>query len=331
MSKQVKSIHYLSLLSLVALSGCWKGSDKVEEVSVVASDDDSTVLLSIGGSPKITVNSLDADLNEIAEMDQQAKMMLMFDPEGTKERMFKEQKRMAVVEEWAVRNGVREDAEYKKKQSRIISHVQKQLDFEQFLKEHEVDVTDADVRKYYEDNKDQDYRIVISQAGVKTQAVEFDTKDAADKFAEELKKAGAKDIEKLAKGKKLFARSFGNVNDSSYADKEIKEAVLKLNKFPTVSVVESGDKKKYWVVAALVKEKAKYQDFDKIKDSLKQAIKPKKIGEMLEVKLPEYSAEFKVVENEGYFKDLKAAKEAEAAKQAAENSESDSKESKKDK
>ena len=330
MSKQVKSIHYLSLLSLVALSGCWKGDSccsKTEEVSAIASDDDSTVLLSIGDSAKITVNSLDADLNELAEMDQQAKMMLTFDPEGTKERMFKEQKRMAVVEEWAVRNGVREDAEYKKKQSRIISHVQKQLDFEQFLKEHEVDVTDADVRKYYDENKDQDYRIVVSQAGVKTQAVEFDTKEAADKFAEELKKAGAKDIEKLAKGKKLFARSFGNINDSSYADKEIKDAVLKLKKFPTVVVIGINDKKKYWVVAALAKEKAKYQDFDKIKDSLKQAIKPKKIGEMLEVKLPEYSAEFKVVENEGYFKDLKAAKEAEAAKQAQESGK-DSKESK---
>jgi hypothetical protein len=321
--KNSNSIYYLSLVSLVALSGCWGG--RKEEVSfeipAIAADDDSVVLLSVNGSPKITVNSLEADLNEIAEMDQQAKMMLMFDPEGIKEHMFKEQKRMAIVEEWAASTGARESEEYKNKKARFLSMIQKQLDFELFLKDHPVEVTDADVRDYYDKNKDQDYRIVVAQAGVDTQAVEFSSKSTADEFATEIKKAGIGNIEKLAnsKDKKLFVRKLGKINDTSYADKEIKDAVLKLKKVPSIFVVASDDSNKYWVVAALSKEKAKYQEFDKVKDTLKQMLMPKKVTEMLEVKVPEYAAEFEVVENDTYFADLKKAKN-EAMKKAQSDS-----------
>ena len=285
-----KSIYYLSLVSLVILSGCW--GKKKESSETIGADDQSVVLLTLNGSPKITVNKLEADLNELAEMDQQVKMMMMFDPVGTKERVFKEQSRMAVIEEWAVSNGVRNDAEYQSKKAKIMGHVEKQLDFEQFLNKHKVEVTEVDILEYYNANKDQDYRILISPAGIKTQAVEFATKDGANAFATKLKQAGAGEIDKLAKEQKLFVRNLGNVNENSYADKDVKEAVLKVKTFPAILVVEDKEKNKFWAVAAQSQEVAKYQDFDKIKDSLKQMLLPKKIGEMLEIRVPEYAAQF---------------------------------------
>ena len=306
MSNQIRSsFYYLSLVSLVILSGCFgKKKEQNQECSGVSKDDHSQVLLSINGTPKITVNSLEADLNELSEMDQQVKMMMMFDPEGTKERIFKEQKKMAVIEEWACKSGVRNSADYQAKKDRIMVHVARQLDFEQFLNNHKVDVTDADVLSYYNENKDKDYHILIAPAGIKTQTVEFSTKELAEEFAAKLKKAGASKFEKLASDQKLFVRNL-NIGENSYADKEIKEAVLKLEKLPAIIVVQAHDKTKFWVVAAHAKEEAKYQDFDKVKESLKQSLAPKKVGEMLEVKIPEHALSYKLEENQSYFDDLK--------------------------
>jgi len=307
-----RSIYYLSLASLMVLSGCW-GKKKTDEMSAVSADDNSIVLLSINGTPKITVKNLESDLNELAEMDQQIKMMLMFDPEGTKERIFKEQKRMAIIEEWAQNSGARNNADYQNKKAQIMRHVARQLDFEQFLNSHKVDVTDVDVLDYYNQNKDQDYHILISPAGIKTQTVEFTTKDAANSFLTKLTAAGNDKLEKLANDQKLFVRNL-NINENSYADQEIKDAVLKLKKFPSSLIVEEKGKNKCLVVVAQAQEAAKYQEFDKVKDALKQMLMPKKIGEMLEIKIPEYAAQFSLVENTTYFDDLKNAKKEGANK-----------------
>ena len=307
-----RSIYFLSLASLVTLAGCWgKKDDKsITPSTNIKPGDTSLVLLTINGQPKITVNSLDADVNELAEFDQQTKMLLMFDPEGAKERIFREQKRLAVIEEWGIKNGIANLPDYQAKLARILNHVYKQLFFEQFLEQHKVNVTDADVQLYYDQNKDQDYRILIAPAGIKSQSVEFATKAAADAFVVKLKQAGVTELEKVAKEQdpKLLVRNLGNINENSYADKEIKEAVLKQQKFPAVLVVQNKEKNKFVVVVAYGQEAAKYHDFDAIKDQLKQMLLPRKIGEMLEIKIPEYALQLNVVENNSYFDDLKKAK-----------------------
>lgn len=304
------SVFYLSLIGLITLSGCLGSKKNEPSRSGIKPGDNSVVLLTIGGEPKITVNSLDAAVNELAEMDQQTKMLMIFDPEGTKERIFRQLKQLAVVGEWAAKAGVHQTAEYQEELSRILHHIQSQLDFKYFLDQHQVVVSDEDVKNYYDQNKDQDYRILIAPAGVKTQAVEFSTKALADSFAAKAKQAGAAEFEKVAKEQKLIARNLGNINDGSYADKEIKDAVLKLQKFPAILVIEDKDKNKCWVVAAQGQESAKYHDFDQIKDQISQMLTPKKIGEMLEVKVPEYSTQFGVVENTDYFDGLRKAKNA---------------------
>lgn len=304
-----KSVYYLSLIGLTAgLVGCFNKSKQCcDAVVEISANDKSVVLLTVDGKPRVTVDTLEKDLNEIAEMDQQAKMMLQFDPEGTKERMFDEQKRMAVVQEWANQNGVRDKEEYQKKLARIVNHVKKQLDFEQFLKAHAVEVDAAEVQKYYDDNKEQDYRILVSPAGVKAQGIEFDTKAKADEFAAAATSVSA--FEKVAKDRKLTPRSLGVVNDRSYVDSAVKTALTAAKHVPAVLVVKCADSKKFMVVAAMSKEQAKYQDFDKVKEAIEQMLKQKKMVEMLEVKIPAYTELYKIVENKDYFTDLKKAKE----------------------
>ena len=209
------NLYFLSLSSLIILSGCWGKKAKDQEALVVDPADTSVVLLKVNGTPKVTVNSLEADINEISEMDQQLKLMMMFNPEDTRERVFQEKKRMAVIEAWALKNGVRNNPQYQAKRAKIMQHVDMQLDFEQFLTSHKVDVTPEEVLAYYEENKTQDPRILISQAGVKTQAVEFSDQKVANVFYKELKKAGADQLEELAKAQKYFVR---DMNLSFYAE-----------------------------------------------------------------------------------------------------------------
>lgn len=305
-SNKQQLVYVLSLTSLVVLlAGCWGKSKQADSAAEISADDTSVVLLKVNGVPKITVNSLDADINEIAAMDQQLKLMMMFNPEETRERVFQEKKRMAVIAEWAVSNGVRNEPEYQQKKAKIMKHVDMQLDFEQFLNKHKVEISDEDVLKYYNENKTQDPRILISQAGVKAVGVEFADHEAANKFYHKLKQSGADHIDKLAKDHKHFVRNFGNVNEASYADQAIKEALAKVAKFPTVLLVTNQDKTKFWVVVAQAQEELKYHDFEKIKENLKQGLASKAIGEMLEVKIPEYAKGFELVENENYFTELK--------------------------
>lgn len=299
-------IYALSVTSLVVLlAGCWGKSKSDGNALDINANDTSVVLLKINGVPKITVDSLEADINEICAMDQQLKLMMMFNPEETRERVFQEKKRMAVIEEWALSNGIRNEQDYKQKKAKIMKHVDMQLDFEQFLNKHQVEVSDEDVLKYYNENKNQDPRILISQAGVKSVGVEFTEHDTASKFYDKLKIAGAESIDKLAKDQKMFVRNFGNVNEASYADQAIKDAVAKISKFPAILLVKNQDKSKFWVVVAQSQEELKYHEFEKIKENLKQALASKAIGEMLEIKIPEYAKGFELVENESYFTDLK--------------------------
>jgi len=305
-SNKQQLVYVLSLASVVVLlAGCLGKSKQGDQSSDVGANDTSVVLLKINGVPKITVDSLEADINEIAEMDQQLKLMMMFNPEETRERVFQEKKRMAVIEEWALSNGIRNEQEYQQKQAKIMKHVRMQLDFEQFLNKHKVDILDEDVLKYYNENKTQDPRILISQAGVKSVGVEFADHETANKFYHKLKHAGADSIDKLAKDHKYFVRNFGNVNEASYADQTIKHAVSKVTKFPSIIMVENQDKTKFWVVVCQSQEELKYHDFEKIKENLKQGLASKAIGEMLEIKIPEYAKGFELVENEAYFTDLR--------------------------
>lgn len=299
-----RSVYYLSLASLIILSGCWCKKSQ-DEMPAIAADDTSVVLLKLNGVPKITVNKLEENLNELAEMDQQIKMMLMFNPEETRAQVFQQQKRMAVIEEWASSNGIKNEADYKQKKAKIMEHIDKQLAFEQFLNHHKVEISEADLLDYYNQNKDQDYRILLAPAGIKSQAVEFSSKDSANKFLHKLKQSGVDHINKLAKEQKLFVRDLGNVNENSYADQAVKDAILNVSKLPSMLVVANKDQDKFWVVVAQSKETAQYHEFEKIKDDLRQMLMSKKIGEMLEAKVAEYAAKFDLVENSAYFDELK--------------------------
>lgn len=304
-------ISFLLLLSgLAILPGCSlfkKSDEKASEVTsakVVAGSD--KVLISANGKPVLTEQEFESFLEQAAEADPQAKMMLSMMPEAIKEQALDAKKRSAVISEWAKHEGIRDTKEYKERKEAIFKSVEESLDHEAFMKKHKAEVTDKDAKDFYDKNKVQDPRFKISEEGTKSFGVEFDSKEKAQAFLDEIKnKVSA--IENEAESKKLKTRDFGIVNKDSYQPKAIKNAVLAA-KVPSVQVVQDG--KEFWVVAALSKEAAKYHSFDDLKEGIKRMLEGQKMEETMDKELPKYEQKHNVTLNQDYLKDLQAKKEA---------------------
>lgn len=287
-------------------SGCSNKQECSEKAGCLGDQASGEVLLSIEGSPALTVKDIDTFIDQIAGADEQVKSMLQ-NPEY-KERIFQDKKRAIVLGKWAKDAGVREKKEYKDKEKNVLEAVRTQLDAEEFVKHHSIDVSDSDAKKYYDESKNQDPRILISPAGVKSAAVVFDSQSAANDFAKKLKDSKAKDIEKMAKEQKLTVLPLGVVNEEAFfVDAKVKEKIMATRQTPEVIVVK-GDDNKYWVVVAQKKETAQYRPFDKIKDTIKQALKAKKTEEVFENELKKIEQKLNIVENKQYFQDLKQTK-----------------------
>jgi hypothetical protein len=304
--KKIKDCALVLLTSLIVLPGCSffdkKGKDDVSAHKVVSGD----VLVYSGDKPLLTEEEFNDFLDQAAEADPQARMMLSMMPEAIREQALEAKKRALVISEWAKHEGVRDSKEYQSKQKLIMQSVQESLDSEAFMKKHKVEITDKEARTFYDENKTKDPRFMISQAGVKTFGVEFDSKVKADEYLEKIKNS-ISSIEKDAESQKLKTRDFGTINTDSYAPKAIKDVILKA-KVPSVQVVkEDGN---FWVVAALSKETAKYHSFDDLKEGIKKMLEQQKIEDMMEKELPKYEKQFGIKINEDYLKDLKDKKDA---------------------
>jgi len=115
--------------------------------------DPNAILLTINNKPVLTKGDFDNLITEITEENEKAKLMLQLIPDF-KEQFFKAKKQAIIISEWAKRNGIRNTAEYKKKENRMIEPIKEYLDSEAFIKQYSVDVSDEDALRYYEENKD---------------------------------------------------------------------------------------------------------------------------------------------------------------------------------
>ncbi len=278
-------------------------------------DDGSEVLVSIDGKTKLTVKSFENMLDAIAAENDQFKMMLQFMPD-VKEQVFKAKKHAIIQDEWAKREGVKDSEDYKKKHAMVLQGVKDQLNHDVFVKKHKPEVSDADVKKFYDENKEKDPRLMKSPEGVKADSITFKSKDAADAFKA---KVTAGTFNKVAKEDNLKSASLGTdglVTENSFQlSSDVRDSVLKA-KVP--SVIIAKDDKDYLVIHVKSKAKAEHHEFDKVKDGLKQMIQSQKTEEAISNASEEYGKKIGVKENTKYFEDIKKQKEEEAKKAAEE-------------
>ncbi|HLB40483.1 MAG TPA: hypothetical protein VJJ83_01710, partial [Candidatus Babeliales bacterium] len=114
---------------------------------------DDTVLLAMDHKPVLTVKDFTSFVNEIAQSDQQIFWMLQVDPARVQANLYEAKVRALLIGEWAQKDGIRNTPEYKAEEQELLERIRMMLDNQAFIRAHQVEVTEADLQKYYDEHK----------------------------------------------------------------------------------------------------------------------------------------------------------------------------------
>ena len=305
------------LASLVILPQCkWLESKKDEKGSLTSVESQGLpgeVLITMYDTKvaKADVNDFKEYIDEFLEAQPQYKQIFEMMP-GAEEQIFDGLKNELVLAEWVEKNGINKRPAYLKDEEKIRKFGRRSLNVKYFQEAYPVRVTDSEVRKYYDENKNNIPQLMLSQGGVNAQGVMFDTKAAAQTFYDKVKDTKV-NFEAAAKEANLMVKDFGEVNNQSFnVDGVIRKKLVDLKKFPAVELVEINDKS-FAVVKAMSKKEPQYVPFEDVKSGIENMLKQQKIAESLNKELDKLAQEYKVVVNKDYFERKNKAKNPEPA------------------
>ncbi|OGB97616.1 hypothetical protein A3F06_03745 [candidate division TM6 bacterium RIFCSPHIGHO2_12_FULL_36_22] len=277
----MKRMSILLLGSLISVAGI---TAKVED----------KVLISVDGKAYLTEAGFEDFLDQVKASEPQLVVYMQMDPDGIREQLLQAKKQEAIMNAWADKNKITEKESYKNRKAIGEQALHSMLVHQEFVEQHKSEPTDADARKYYEEQKIKDPNLG-TPGGIIAKGVKFATEKEAKDFQARLK-TEEHDIDALAdKDKNLDIQDFGIISESgfSFVDPKIKENIISKKKFPSSDVVKVAENE-YWVAVALDEQKPEFEPFDQVKDVIKQQLAGKKVEEMFEREIPKYEKEFKV-------------------------------------
>lgn len=301
-----KKYFKISLLfPLLMLPGCLSVGQKeqapvaVESVPMqdAAVGDNSPVLVKINGKPIITMNKLDAVFDKLMEAQPQYKEMMQFMP-NLKSDILQGLVGQAVIEEYIAQNNIDTSPEYQKELEMTIEQVKHGLNYNYFNARHSVDVSEQEMKRFYDEHKDKSPDLIESQGGVKAEAVSFKDEQEAKAFMDKAK-ASRESLEKLAADEGLSGsyHDFKLVNaQSMQVAPTLKAKISKISSFPAVEMVQ--DNGNWWVIKAHSKVEPVYVSFEEIKPQLEKYLKQQKQAENFEKLINKYKSEYKVEIND---------------------------------
>lgn len=310
---------FVLVSGLMLLAGCnwFKKSEQTSGTSSASGD----VLMTIDGAPALTVKEYEEQLDMARKANPQIEMFLQMMPNAEREFVFRGMATARLMKAWAHKQGIDQTEEFKKQQQHLHEAMDLQLYMKHFDEAHPITVSDSDVQKYYEEKKDTIPGLALSQGGVETSYVRFESKNKAQEFFEKVKEVKKADsFKKIAEdNKQQVGQSVINAK-SPFGD-AIKNTVLDLKKFPSVQVVKAGEDA-YWVIFASGKTEAKYHDIKspQVQQGLRKMIADERKEKQLEAMVEKLKSELNVVENSKYFDDKEAKKRAAAEGSASQES-----------
>lgn len=295
----------LLMSSLVFLPGCaplnWVKDTlglKKSGASVEANDG-SEVLASIDGKALLTAKQFEKQYNNFIEKHPLG--ALLKQTEGFDKQVFNGLVSQKLISKYVQDNKLDESAEYQDD----LAQLKAMLDARYFEMKNQVKLSDADIKKFYDEKKDAIPAAVVSRGGVAAVGIEFDKEADAKAF---LAKAKAADVTKAAKEAKLDAkvRDLKLVNEQTVGiEPALKEKIVAIAKFPTTELFPVGNK--FWVVTATSKKTGEYRPFDQVKDAVREMATMEKQRESFEKAVDQLKKEYGVKSNEEYFAKKKAA------------------------
>ena len=223
-----------------------------------------------------------------------------------------------IVDRYIGEHGFHQDPAYKKELRDGIKAVERMVNTKFFTQSFEVNITDAMIRKFYDENKDAMPHLIVSRGGIHAMGLSFDNEAAARSFADIVKTQG-NDIKKAAttQGKQDQVRDFMTVNQQSFGvEPELKNKILAITTYPSVQVITLKDGLS-WVVVAQSKEATQYRPYDEVKADLKDYLEKEERAKRFDDEMNKLKKQYNINMKEEFF-GTPEEQAAQAAEEAAE-------------
>lgn len=273
-------------------------------------------LITMDGTPIVTVNSLQSEKEKLLDANPQLKQMLDYmDPAQLDKNLAEGLMNQVIVDRYIGEQAVDQLPAYKKELRDGIKAVERMVNTKFFTQSFDVNITDANVRSFYDENKDAMPHLVLSRGGVRAMGLSFDNEQAARSFADAVKVQG-NDLQKVAaaQGKQDQVRDFMTVNQQSFGvDPELKNKIMSIATYPSVQVFALQDGA-VWVVSASSKEATQYRPYEEVKADLKDYLEKEERAKRFDDEMSKLKQRYNVVMSEAFF----GTPEEQAAQAAAE-------------
>ena len=271
-----------------------KSTEPENKSAKKASMNENEVLISMDGKPVVTRANLEEDYRQVVEERPELKGLEPY----VKANLLQGWVTQTIVDAYVKEHNIHNSDTYKKDLENMIGRLTRVLNVKYFREAFPVEVKEADIKEYYEKNKETFPDLILERGGVETMAVSFDKEDAAKAFVEKAK-ATPKDFEKLAQAaNKNTFRDFKFVNaQTPEVDPAIKNAISDLKKFPHIQMVKAANNT-YWVFDATSKKESKYRPFDEqVKEGLRQYMIQEKQMKIMEDEMSKLKEKYKIEVN----------------------------------
>lgn len=291
----------LLVCSLFLLPGCWL-KDKLGltnrslSSSAVAADDTTEVIATIDGKPLMTAGEFEKQFKNFIEKHPYGAMFAQM--EGVDRKIFEGLVGQKIMTRWVEEQGINQTPEYKEYLDQLVQMLNARF----FQMKHPVTVSDAEIKAFYDQNKESMPEAVLSRGGVNATGVQFAKEADAKAFLEKAKGKGAT-LDKVAKEANLGDkyRDFKLVNAASIGiDAGLRDKIVALKKFPALEVLKAGDGS-FWVVYAPGKEEQKYRSYEELKPAIEQRLTAQKQEQAIEKAMEQLKKDYNVKIVEEYF------------------------------
>jgi hypothetical protein len=268
----------------------------------VSAKDDSPILATMNGKPLITKNMLDAEKKKLVESNPQLQAMIaLMDEKQLDRNLVDGMVSREVIRKYIGDNKIDASEKYKKDFDMVINQVRDALNTRYFMEAFTVSVSDGEIKKFYDDNKESIPNLLVSSGGVESKGLSFTDAAQANEFAIKVR-ANKNDIARTARETGISGRlkDFKLVNNQSIGiEPALRDKIVDIKSTPSVHTFNVG--KEYWVVAANKIEKPQYRELDQVKDDLRQLLEKDKTMKKFEEEVVRLRDQYRMELNEEFF------------------------------
>lgn len=327
---KMKKFLNIALLipGLMVLPACdWFGSKEsapsAQDYSMGGSVGSQEIAVTIDGKPGVTVEEFQRNLDAIKQAQPMMEQMLPFMPEDQQRMMYAQIAENIIggtlIQDYVAAQGWDKNVEYLQNARRLHEDLDKELANREFQSRllKEISVTDAELKSYYENNRETNMifkraPFMIAADGVTALVVKAQDEAQAKAIVDAAKKSG--DLKQAAQAHKQKVEDLGLVTAQTMEpDRLVIIKALGMQNFPSVEMVKSGDA--YWVIQATGKKNAEFALFDQVKDAVNQVVLSDRFQKAYMNKINDLKKNRDVVVNQGFIDSLivKAPATAQAA------------------